>query len=116
MRKSSSAARACRSRFAGRASGVAAILLLLASPGREALQETLRLDPTLADAHFGVGVYEYYADVAPAAAKVFRWLLLLPGGDRARGLAAIDETRRNGSLLRAEADFQRYIIDIWYEH
>lgn len=83
---------------------------------REALQATLRLDPALSDAHFGVGVYEYYADVAPAAAKMFRWLLLLPGGDRARGLAAIDETRRNGSLLRAEADFQRYVIDIWYEH
>jgi hypothetical protein len=83
---------------------------------REALQEALRLDPTLADAHFGIGVYEYYADVASAAAKVFRWLLALPGGDRVKGLQAIDETRRSGSLLRAEADVQRYLIDIWYEH
>ena len=83
---------------------------------REALQEALRLDPALADAHFGVGVYEYYADVASGAAKMFRWLLFLPGGDRVRGLQAIDETRRSGSLLRAEADFQRYLIDIWYEH
>ena len=83
---------------------------------REALQEALRLDPALADAHFGIGIYQYYADVASAAAKVFRWLLLLPGGDRVRGLQAIDETRRSGNLLRAEADFQRYLIDIWYEH
>ena len=83
---------------------------------REALQEALRIDPGLADAHFGIGVYEYYADVASAAAKVFRWLLFLPGGDRVRGLQAIDETRRSGSLLGAEADFQRYLIDIWYEH
>ena len=83
---------------------------------RVALEEALRLDPTLADAHFGVGIYEYYADVASAAAKMFRWLFLLPGGDRVRGLQAIDETRKSGSLLRSEADFQRYLIDIWYEH
>ena len=29
-----------------------------------------------------IGLYKYYADVAPAAAKVLRFLLLLPGGDR----------------------------------
>ena len=83
---------------------------------REALEHALRLDPAMADAHFGIGVYEYYADVAPAGAKLFRWLLLLPGGDRAKGLQAIDTTRQSGTLLRGEADFQRYVIDIWYEH
>jgi len=82
---------------------------------REALEEALRLDPNMADAHFGIGIYEYYADVASAAAKVFRWLLWLPGGDRVRGLQAIDKTRRSGDVLRAEADYQRYVIDIWYE-
>ena len=40
----------------------------------------------MADAHFGIGIYQYYADVAPAAAKLLRWLLLLPGGDRVKGL------------------------------
>ena len=83
---------------------------------REALEVTLRLDPTLADAHFGIGIYEYYADVASAGAKVFRWLLLLPGGDRVKGLEAIRQTSRSGALLRSEADFQLCLIDIWYEH
>lgn len=83
---------------------------------REALLKALAIDPSMADAHFGIGLYEYYADVAPAAAKVMRFLLFLPGGDRARGLDAIDKTRMSGALLRGEADFQRYIIDIWYEH
>jgi hypothetical protein len=83
---------------------------------REALEQALSLDPALADAYFGIGIYQYYADVASAGAKVLRWLLLLPGGDRVKGLQAIDRTRETGSLLRGEADFQRYIIDIWYEH
>jgi hypothetical protein len=83
---------------------------------REALLKALEIDPSMADAHFGIGVYEYYADVAPAAAKVLRFFLFLPGGDRARGLIAIDKTRASGAVLRGEADFQRYIIDIWYEH
>jgi len=47
---------------------------------------------------------------------VLRFFLLLPGGDRARGLIAIDKTRASGAVLRGEADFQRYVIDIWYEH
>jgi hypothetical protein len=83
---------------------------------REALEVALGLDPTLADAHFGIGIYEYYADVASAGAKLFRWLLFLPGGDRVKGLEAIMETRRNGALLRGEAEYQLHQIDIWYEH
>jgi hypothetical protein len=83
---------------------------------REALEHALELDPAMADAHFGIGVYQYYADVASAGAKILRWLLFLPGGDRVKGLQAIDATRQSGRLLRGEADFQRYLIDIWYEH
>ena len=41
---------------------------------KRALNERVELDPTLIDAHFGIGVYEYYADVASSAAKVLRWL------------------------------------------
>jgi hypothetical protein len=83
---------------------------------RAALEQALRFDPALADAHFGIGIYEYYADVASAGAKLFRWLLFLPGGDRVKGLEAIRETRRNGALLRSEAEYQLHQIDIWYEH
>lgn len=82
---------------------------------REALERALQLDSSLMDARFGIGIYQYYADVAPAAAKLFRWMLLLPGGDRANGLRAIEETSRTGELMRDEAVFQLYQIDIWYE-
>ena len=55
---------------------------------KEALERRHRARPALDDAYFGVGLYKYYADVAPAAAKFLRWLLLLPGGDRGEGLQA----------------------------
>ena len=83
---------------------------------KRALERTVQLDPAIIDAHFGIGLYEYYADVASSAAKVLRWLLLLPGGDRVKGLQDMLRVRNNGELLRGEADFQLYLIYVWYEH
>jgi hypothetical protein len=83
---------------------------------RVALERTLALDPTLADAHFGIGLYYYYAAVAPVGAKLVRWLLMLPGGDREKGLNEMSRARDGGELLRGEADYQLHLIYLWYEH
>ncbi len=80
-----------------------------------ALERAIELDPTLEDAHFGVGMYKYYADVAPAAAKFLRFLLLLPGGDRREGLDQMLRARTRGKLLQGEADYQLHVIYLWYE-
>ena len=82
---------------------------------RIALEHALQLDPGLDDAYFGIGVYHYYADVAPRAAKILRWLLLLPGGDRVKGLQEMLQARQRGSLLNGEADYQLHLIYLWYE-
>jgi hypothetical protein len=82
---------------------------------KDALERALQLDPMLHDAHFGIGLYRYYADVAPTAAKVLRWLLLLPGGDRVEGLRQMLQARDRGELLRSEADFQLHFVYLWYE-
>ncbi|MEO6213744.1 MAG: tetratricopeptide repeat protein [Vicinamibacterales bacterium] len=81
----------------------------------QALERALELDPGLEDAHFGLGMYRYYADVAPPAAKVFRFLLLLPGGDRKLGLEQMLRARARGRLLQGEADYQLQTIYLWYE-
>lgn len=82
---------------------------------KDALERALALDPGLDDAYFGIGMYRYYADVAPAAARFLRFLLLLPGGDRKDGLAQMLRARSRGRLLQGEADYQLHIIYLWYE-
>ncbi len=83
---------------------------------KDALERALELDPSLQDAWFGIGLYHYYADVAPAALKFLRMLLLLPGGDRREGLQEMLRARDQGQLLRGEADYQMHWLYLWYEH
>jgi hypothetical protein len=82
---------------------------------KEALERALALDPQLQDARFGIGLYKYYADIAPAVAKFLRFLLLLPGGDRAEGLQDMVAARDHGALLGGEADYQLHWVYFWYE-
>jgi hypothetical protein len=82
---------------------------------KEALERAVELEPGLDDAYFGLGMYKYYADVAPAAARFLRFLLLLPGGDRDEGLREMLRARRRGRLLQGEADYQLHVIYLWYE-
>jgi len=82
---------------------------------KSALEQALALDPTLADAYFGIGIYHYYADVAPTVAKILRWFLFLPGGDRVKGLDEMLKARDKGELLTGEADYQLHLIYLWYE-
>ncbi len=92
--------------------------LAAARDGKEilrALDRALALDPSLDDAYFGMGMYKYYAGVAPAAARMLRFLLLLPGGDKELGLEQMLRARSRGKLLQGEADYQLSIIYLWYE-
>jgi len=83
---------------------------------KDALERALALDPSIGDAYFGIGLYHYYADVAPTALKILRFLLLLPGGNRAQGLAEMLRARDRGELLRGEAAYQLHLVYIWYEN
>lgn len=82
---------------------------------KDALERALALDPSLNDAWFGIGLYHYYADVAPTVLKLLRFLLLLPGGNREQGMREMLRTRQQGQLLRGEADFQMHWLYDWYE-
>ena len=64
---------------------------------KEALEKALALDPAMHDAEFGIGMYRYYAGVAPAIFRFLRFLLLLPGGDREGGLAQLERASHAGT-------------------
>jgi tetratricopeptide (TPR) repeat protein len=81
----------------------------------DSLRQAVTLDPSLTDAYFGLGLYHYYAAIAPTAARVLRFLLMLPAGDRTGGLKEMEQTRTQGLLLRGEADYQLHLIYLWYE-
>jgi tetratricopeptide (TPR) repeat protein len=81
----------------------------------QALERAIELDPALDDAYFAMGMYKYYAAVAPATARMLRFLLLLPGGDREVGLEEMLRARARGKLLQGEADYQLSMIYLWYE-
>jgi hypothetical protein len=83
---------------------------------KESLERALALDPAMHDAEFGIGMYRYYAGVAPAIFKFLRFLLLLPGGDRAGGLEQLERASTLGLLVRGEAEFQIQVLYLWYEH
>lgn len=81
----------------------------------DSLQLAISLDSSLGDAYFGLGLYHYYAAIAPRAARILSMLMFLPGGDRAGGLREMEQTRSKGLLLRGEADYQLHLIYLWYE-
>ena len=82
---------------------------------KESLERALAIDPSMHDAEFGIGMYRYYADLAPAVFRFLRWLLLLPGGDREDGLRQLERAATRGVLVGGEAQYQIHILYLWYE-
>jgi hypothetical protein len=83
---------------------------------KESLERAIALDPAMHDAAFGLGMYRYYAGIAPAAFRFLRFFLLLPGGDREEGLQQLERAATRGLLVRGEAQYQIQILYLWYEH
>jgi hypothetical protein len=83
---------------------------------KESLERAIALDPTMHDAEFGIGMYRYYAGVAPAIFRFLRFFLLLPGGDREAGLQQLERAATLGLLVKGEAQYQIHVLYLWYEH
>ena len=65
----------------------------------------LQLDPDLADADFGLGLYNYYVDTLSAMAKILRFFMGIPGGSKEEGLQQLELARHHGDLTRQDASF-----------
>jgi len=91
--------------------------LRTAQDGRRALVNLRQLrkrDPDNDDLAFGLGLFDYLADVVPRQHKFLRpFALLFPRGDRARGLAELQRAAAKGRFVQTEAHyalFQLYFL------
>jgi tetratricopeptide (TPR) repeat protein len=87
---------------------------------REHFLRAKALDPTLADADFGLGLYNYYVDTLSAMAKILRFFMGIPGGSKQEGIRLLEQAIAGGVLTPDIARFylamnlHRY--DQQYEH
>jgi tetratricopeptide (TPR) repeat protein len=72
---------------------------------RKHLLRCLQLDPDMVDADLGLGLYNYYVDTLSALAKILRFFMGIPGGDKKVGLQQLETASTKGQLTSMEARF-----------
>ena len=72
---------------------------------RKHLLRCLELNPQMADAYLGLGLYNYYVDTLSAMAKILRFFMGIPGGDKRVGLRQLEIASTEGELTQVEARF-----------
>jgi tetratricopeptide (TPR) repeat protein len=73
--------------------------------GREHLLRAKALDPDLADADLGLGLYNYYVDTLSAIARVLRFFMGIPGGSKQEGIRLLERAIAQGVLTSNIAHF-----------
>jgi tetratricopeptide (TPR) repeat protein len=72
---------------------------------RERFLKSAALNADLADADFGLGLYNYYIDTLSAAARVLRFFMGIPGGSKKEGIRQLRHAIEEGVLVPPEARF-----------
>jgi tetratricopeptide (TPR) repeat protein len=73
--------------------------------GREHLLRAKALDPGLADADMGLGLYNYYVDTLSAMARILRFFMGIPGGSKQDGVRLLEHSISEGVLTSNVARF-----------
>ena len=68
------------------------------------------------DAYAGLGLYNYLADTLSGLAKVLRFVMGIPGGDKREGVRQLRIAMEQGVLTRAGARFYLANVLRIYEH
>jgi len=101
--------------YAGMAGGLAARMYGLRAENRAAARAGVRarehflralaLDPSLADADMGLGLYNYYVDTLSTIARVLRFFMGIPGGSKEDGIRQLQQAMAHGQLTSALARY-----------
>jgi len=73
--------------------------------GREHLLRAKALDPDLADANLGLGLYNYYVDTLSSLARILRFFMGIPGGSKQEGVRLLEQAIAQGVLTSNIARF-----------
>jgi len=94
--------------YAGMAGGLAARMYGLRAENRAAARagvrarehflRSLALEPSLADANMGLGLYNYYVDTLSTIARVLRFFMGIPGGSKEEGIRQLQLAMDHGQL------------------
>ena len=72
---------------------------------REHFLRAIQMDPELADAEFGLGLYNYYVDTLGGIAKLLSFFMGIPGGNKQEGIRQLEQDIAEGVLTPAAARF-----------
>jgi tetratricopeptide (TPR) repeat protein len=72
---------------------------------RSEFLSALRLDPDMADATAGLGLYNYYIDTLSPLVKILRFFMGMPGGNKEEGIRQMKIGIDRGALLRIDSRF-----------
>jgi len=86
-----------------------------AKKGKKDLERYLEIHPGDPMATGILGVFLYFADTIPGAFKLVSKLLLLPTGDREKGLEYLERAERSAGLLETEWKFTLYNVYFYFE-
>jgi tetratricopeptide (TPR) repeat protein len=86
-----------------------------ASRGKDDLEKYLEKYPDDADARGALGAYYYFADAIPGFVKIVAKLLLIPGGDRERGLDMMRFAATHDGAFSVDWRFVMAAVDLVFE-
>jgi hypothetical protein len=86
-----------------------------AGRGKDDLERYLRKYPNDADAQGLLGAYLYFADAIPGFVKFLAKLLLIPSGDREKGLAMMEFAATHEGLFSTDWRFVLAAIELVFE-
>jgi tetratricopeptide (TPR) repeat protein len=72
---------------------------------RTEMLRALQLDPQMADATAGLGLYDYYVDTLSPIVKLLRFFMGIPGGDKQTGVKEMETGMNEGVLLAVHIRF-----------
>lgn len=77
--------------------------LRTANKCNEIFKKLLKKNPAFYDAYFYLGLYNYIVDSLPTLAKIVRIIVLVPSGDKKKGLEQIKLAAFKGKYIQGEA-------------